>query len=119
MGGKPYLIQRGKTINVTQEHGSSLVTLPCIANNPNSKVFLFKKFIIARMGIVIVKYQHQPFHIYDPKLGFILSTNDVGVDVYGTYVCTSNPDIRDGSDRIRINLLPPPGMLFIHWIFHV
>lgn len=104
------MVQRGKTINVTQERGNSLVTLPCIANNPDARVFLFKKFIIARMGIVIVKYQHQPFHIYDPKTGFVINTSDYGVDPYGIYVCTSNPDIRDPTDRIRINLLPPAGI---------
>jgi hypothetical protein len=109
MGGKPFLVQRGKTINVTQDRGSPLVTLPCIANNPSARIFLFKKFIVARMGIVIVKYQHQPFHIYDAKTGFVINTSDAGVDPYGTYICTSNPDIRDPTDRIRINLLAPEG----------
>jgi len=110
MGGRPYLIQRGKTINITHEAGTSLVTLPCIANNPNAKVFLFKKYVIARMGVIIVKYQHQPFHIYDPKTGFVLNTRDVGVEAWGTYICTSNPDMRDPTDRIRINLMPPAGL---------
>lgn len=108
-GGRPYLVQRGKTINVTAEHGSSVVTLPCIANNPAARIFLFKKFIVFKMGIVIVKYQHQPFHIYDPKFGFQIDTSDRGVDPYGTYVCSSSPDIRDPLDRIRINLQPPHG----------
>ncbi|ODM98184.1 hypothetical protein Ocin01_08510 [Orchesella cincta] len=109
-GGRPYLVQRGKTINVTAEQGSSVLTLPCIANNPKAKIFLFKKFIIFRMGIVVVKYQHQPFHIYDPKIGFQIDISDRGVDPYGTYVCSSSADIRDPTDRIRINLMPPNGV---------
>lgn len=68
------------------------------------------------MGIVIVKYQHQPFHIYDPKFGFQLDVSDRGIDPYGTYVCSSNPDIRDPTDRIRINLLPPHGAV-LHSMF--
>ncbi len=104
------MVQRGKTINVTAEHGSSIVTLPCIANNPNSRIYLFKKFIVFKMGIVVVKYQHQPFHIYDPKNGFQIDVSDRGIDPYGTYVCSSSPDIRDSLDRIRINLMPPHGI---------